>query len=190
MKDEFKITDLRLMKDFLGIEVFHSKDGIFSSQSKYAHENMKIFNMINSNEAPTPVITWFEFNKEYEGSKVDPTLFKRVTCTLMYLTTRRPNIMYGVSLISRFMETPKESHIFCHYVFYFKIFQTYRIQWKWFWRKHRWHKKYLWVHISFWNRASRKQPIVTISSIEDEYVVAIGIACQAIWMRRMLKYFL
>ena len=28
----------------------------------------------------------------------------------MYLTKTRPDIMYGVSLISRFMETPKESH--------------------------------------------------------------------------------
>jgi hypothetical protein len=28
----------------------------------------------------------------------------------MYITTTRPDIMYGVRLISRFMETPKESH--------------------------------------------------------------------------------
>jgi hypothetical protein len=28
----------------------------------------------------------------------------------MYLSETRPAIMYGVSLISRFMETPKESH--------------------------------------------------------------------------------
>jgi hypothetical protein len=41
---------------------------------------------------------------------VDPTLFKRMVGSLMYLTTTRHDIMYGVSLISRFMETPKESH--------------------------------------------------------------------------------
>ena len=28
----------------------------------------------------------------------------------MYLTATRPDIMYGVSLISRFMESPKDSH--------------------------------------------------------------------------------
>ena len=28
----------------------------------------------------------------------------------MYLTVTRLDIMYGMSLISRFMETPKESH--------------------------------------------------------------------------------
>ena len=35
--------------------------------------------------------------------------------------------------------------------------------------------------------ASKKQPIVTLSSAEAEYVIATGAACQAVWMRRMLK---
>lgn len=30
--------------------------------------------------------------------------------------------------------------------------------------------------------ASRKQPIITISSTEAEYVVGTSVACQAIWM--------
>ena len=34
---------------------------------------------------------------------------------------------------------------------------------------------------------SKKQPIVTLSSTEAEYVVATSAACQAIWMRRVLK---
>ena len=34
---------------------------------------------------------------------------------------------------------------------------------------------------------SKKHPIVTLCSIEAEYVAAIGVACQAIWMHIMLK---
>ena len=49
-------------------------------------------------------------SKDDEGSTVDPTLFKRLVRSLMYLTATRPDIMYGVSLISRFMESPKDSH--------------------------------------------------------------------------------
>ena len=49
-------------------------------------------------------------SKDDERSDVDPTLFKRLVGILMYLTTMIPDIMYGVSLISRFMESPKESH--------------------------------------------------------------------------------
>ena len=39
-----------------------------------------------------------------------PTLFKRLVGSLVYLITIRPDIMYGVSLISRLMESPKDSH--------------------------------------------------------------------------------
>ena len=35
--------------------------------------------------------------------------------------------------------------------------------------------------------ASKKQPIVTLSSAEAEYVAATSAACQVVWMRRVLK---
>jgi hypothetical protein len=61
MKDEFEMNDLGLMRYFLGIEVHQSKASIFISQSKYAHEILKIFNMINSKAAPTPIIIGLKF---------------------------------------------------------------------------------------------------------------------------------
>ena len=42
MESEFEMTDLGLMKFFLGIEVKQSKNGIFISQSKYANSFKKI----------------------------------------------------------------------------------------------------------------------------------------------------
>jgi hypothetical protein len=66
--------------------------------------------MMNSKAIPTPIIIGLKSSKEDKGSKVYPTLFKRLVGSLMYLTMTRHDIMYGVSLISRFMETPKESH--------------------------------------------------------------------------------
>ena len=35
--------------------------------------------------------------------------------------------------------------------------------------------------------ASKKQPIVALSTTEAEYVAATVAACQAVWMRRMLR---
>ena len=49
-------------------------------------------------------------SKEYYSKNVDLTLYKSIVGSLMYLTATRPDIMYTVSLISRFMETPKETH--------------------------------------------------------------------------------
>jgi len=57
--------------------------------------------------SPTPVITRLKLRKEDEGSKVDPMLFKIMVGKLMYMTTTRLGIMYGVSMISMFMETSK-----------------------------------------------------------------------------------
>jgi hypothetical protein len=51
----------------LGIEVHKSKDGIFISKSKYTHEILKIFNMINSKASPTPVIIGLKLRKEDKG---------------------------------------------------------------------------------------------------------------------------
>ena len=110
MEREFEMTDLGLMKFFLGIEVEQSESGIFMSQSKYASIFLKIFNMSNCKSTPTSIIIGLKLSKDDDGSTVDPMLFKRLVGSLMYLTTTRPDIMYGVSLISRFMESPKDSH--------------------------------------------------------------------------------
>ena len=99
MESEFEMTDLGLMKFFLGIEVQQSESGIFISQSKYARTILKRFNMSNCKEAPTPVKTGLKLSKDDDGSTVDPMLFKRIVGSLMYLTTTRLEIMYGVSLI-------------------------------------------------------------------------------------------
>jgi hypothetical protein len=53
-----------------------SKSSIFISQSKYAYEILKRFNMINSKSSPTPIIIGLMLSKEDEGYKVDPTLLK------------------------------------------------------------------------------------------------------------------
>ncbi|XP_074327735.1 secreted RxLR effector protein 161-like [Apium graveolens] len=41
---------------------------------------------------------------------VNPTLFKSLVGSLRYLTFTRPDIMYAVGLVSRYMEKPKQDH--------------------------------------------------------------------------------
>ena len=63
--------------------------------------------MVNSKAVPTTVIIGLRLSKEDKGSNVDRTLFKIFVGCIMYLITIRLDIMYGVSLISRFIENPK-----------------------------------------------------------------------------------
>ena len=110
MFKEFEMTDCGLMSFFLGIEVKQEQDGISISQKKYAKELLEKFRMSNCNPVSTPVATGLRLTKEGEGRDINPTLFKSLIGSLRYLTITRPDIVYGVRLLSRYMERRKESH--------------------------------------------------------------------------------
>ena len=111
MMKEFDMTDLGLMHYFLGIEVVQSAEGVFISQKKYTLEILDRFQMKNCNSVSTPTDLGLKLVKEGAGKTVDATLYKQIVGSLMYLTSTRPDIMYVVSLISRYMEHPTETHL-------------------------------------------------------------------------------
>lgn len=110
MKREFDMTNLGLLKYFLGIEVTQSEDGIFICQYKYAKDILKRFRMKNCKLVVTPIAIGTKLSKDVHGLYIDLTLFKQLVGSLMYLTATRLDIMFGVSLISRFMESLKSTH--------------------------------------------------------------------------------
>ena len=110
MKNEFEMTDLGLLKYFLGIEVKQMDDGIFISQEKYAEQILERFKVQNNKSTPTPIAIGLKLSKEDSSKSVNPTLYKSMVGSLMYLTATRPDLMHAVSPIFRFMETPKDSH--------------------------------------------------------------------------------
>ncbi|XP_074287754.1 secreted RxLR effector protein 161-like [Silene latifolia] len=59
----------------------------------------------------TPVAERTEMKKEGSGEFVNPTYFKSVVGSLRYLTSTRHDIVYGVGLITRYMEKPRQSHL-------------------------------------------------------------------------------
>ena len=70
------------------------------------------FNMEDCN------ISWFlvevsiNLMKESIEKQVAPTLFKHLVGSLKYLCNTKPDISFGVGLVSRHMENPKHSHLF------------------------------------------------------------------------------
>ncbi|XP_068305144.1 uncharacterized mitochondrial protein AtMg00810-like [Pyrus communis] len=102
--EEFDMTDLGKMRYFLGIEVNQSSRGIFISQRKYAQEVLERFNMDQCNPVLNPAVPGFKLTKDEGGIEVDSTVYKQMVGSLMYLTATRPDLMFIVSLISRYME--------------------------------------------------------------------------------------
>ncbi|XP_070677968.1 uncharacterized mitochondrial protein AtMg00810-like [Malus domestica] len=105
------MTDIGLMAYYLGIEVKQNKEGIFISQESYTKEILKKFKMDDCKPISTPVECGAKLTKHDEGESVDPTFFKSLVGSLRYLTYTRPNILYVVRLVSRYIENPTTTHL-------------------------------------------------------------------------------
>lgn len=64
--------------------------------------------MYNSKPVPTPTVMRLKLSEEYSSNNVNLTLYKSMVGILMYLTATRSDILYAMSLVSRFMKTHKE----------------------------------------------------------------------------------
>ena len=111
MKQQFEMADLGLMSYFLGIKVQQTDDGIFISQKKYVLNILKHFKMESSSAIRTPITEQLKMKKEGNGELVNPTYFKSIVGSFRYLTSTQPDIIYGVGIISLFMEKPYQSHL-------------------------------------------------------------------------------
>ena len=110
MTQEFEMTDLGLMRFFLGIEVKQDKSGIFISQEAYANNILKKFRMEHCNPVATPMEQGVKLSKFEGGNSVEANLYQSLVGIPRYLTCTRPDIAYSVGIISIFMEDPKQTH--------------------------------------------------------------------------------
>lgn len=58
-----------------------------------------------------PIVPGSKLSKEGKGNKVDSTLYQQLVGSLMYITSTRPDLMYVVCLLSRYMSAPTEQHM-------------------------------------------------------------------------------
>ena len=78
------------------------KDGIFISQEKYAKNLVKRFDLDSKKHASTPMSSSVKLSSDLVGVEVDPTLYRSMTGSLLYLTTSRPDIAFSVEVCACF----------------------------------------------------------------------------------------
>ncbi|XP_047309787.1 uncharacterized mitochondrial protein AtMg00810-like [Impatiens glandulifera] len=110
IKKEFEMTDLGLMKYFLGLEVKQSEEGIFISQERYALDILKKFKMEDCNPISIPMEPGTKLSKFDGGERADAGRYRSLVGSLRYLTSTRPDLMLSVGITSRFMEDPSYTH--------------------------------------------------------------------------------
>jgi hypothetical protein len=111
MKQDFEMSMIGELNYFLGLQVKQTFEGIFISQSKYAKDLVKRFGLDGKSHARTPMSTSVKISSDLVGKPVDPTLYRSMIGSLLYLTANRPNIAFSVGVCACFQANPKESHV-------------------------------------------------------------------------------
>ncbi|GJZ23765.1 retrovirus-related pol polyprotein from transposon TNT 1-94, partial [Tanacetum coccineum] len=100
-------------KDILLIQIYISQSprGIFLNQSKYALESLKKYGMESYDPMDTPMVEKSKLDEDPQGKAVDPTHYRGMVDTLMYLTSSRPNLVYAVCMCARYQARPTKKHL-------------------------------------------------------------------------------
>ncbi|KAH9715988.1 hypothetical protein KPL71_021282 [Citrus sinensis] len=205
MMQAFEMTDLGEMTFFLGLEIQKSQQGIFIGQQKYAKEVPKKFNMEDCKSVCTPLAQNEKFSKDDGAEKIDEALYRSIISCLMYLTATRPDIMFDVSLLSRYMHCASELHYKAakRVLRYIKGTLDHGIKfekedklilhgfadsdWAGSCDDMRSTSGYLFsLGSSCFCWSSKKQEIVAQSTAEAEYVAAAAAVNQALWLRKLM----
>nr|XP_043638001.1 uncharacterized mitochondrial protein AtMg00810-like [Erigeron canadensis] len=103
---EFAMKDQGPLSYFLGVSVTRSSDGLFLSQSRYAHDILHQAMMQDCN----PVSTSGKLGAQAGVPFDDPTLYRSLAGALQYLTFTRPDISYVVQQVCMHMHAPYIDH--------------------------------------------------------------------------------
>jgi hypothetical protein len=68
------------------------------------------FKMANCKPCATPFPSGLNLTKTCQTPKVNATLYRQLVGSLIYLTHSRPHISFVVSVVSQFMQDPREIH--------------------------------------------------------------------------------
>ncbi|XP_065624874.1 uncharacterized mitochondrial protein AtMg00810-like [Quercus suber] len=111
MNREFEMSMVGELNYFLGFQVKQRKDGIFISQEKYAKNLVKRFGLDSKKHTSTPMSSSAKLSIDAAGVDIDPTLYRSMIGSLLYLIASRPNIAFSVGVCARFQAASKESHL-------------------------------------------------------------------------------
>ncbi|GKD98878.1 retrovirus-related pol polyprotein from transposon TNT 1-94 [Tanacetum coccineum] len=112
MCSQFKMSIMGKISFFLGLQISQSPRGIFINQSKYALESLKKYGIESSDSVDTPMVEKSKLDEDTQGKAVDPTHYRGMIGTLMYLTASRPDLTFFVCMcVNQGLWYPKDSSI-------------------------------------------------------------------------------
>ncbi|GJS59041.1 retrovirus-related pol polyprotein from transposon TNT 1-94 [Tanacetum coccineum] len=184
--------------------ILQSPRGIFINQSKYALESLKKYGMESSDPVDTPMVEKSKLDEDAQGTAVDPTHYRRMIGTLMYLTAR-PDLTFVVCMCARYQAKTTEKHLHAMKRIFKYLRKTVN--------RGLWYPKDSSIALIAYADAdyagcqdtrrstsgcmqllgdklvswsSKRQKSTAISSTEAEYIALSGCCAQVLWMRSQL----
>nr|GEW56032.1 uncharacterized mitochondrial protein AtMg00810-like [Tanacetum cinerariifolium] len=188
-----------------GLEISQSLRGIFLNQSKYALEYLKKYGMESSDPVDTPMVEKSKLDEDPQRKAINPTHYRGMVGTLMYLTASRPDLTFVVCMCARYQAKPTKKHL--HAVK--RIFKYLRENVN----RRLWYPKDSSIALTAYadvdhagcqdtrrstsgsmqllgerlvRWSSKRKKSATISSMKAEYIALFGCCAQVLWMRSQL----
>uniref|UniRef100_A0ACD5ZMC7 Uncharacterized protein n=1 Tax=Avena sativa TaxID=4498 RepID=A0ACD5ZMC7_AVESA len=110
IRDQFLMTDLGPLRYFLGIEVSSTSDGFYISQEKYIPDLFARAALGDERTVETPMELNVKLQPTDGDPLSDPTRYRHLFGSLVYLAVTRPDISYPVHILSQFVSDPTTVH--------------------------------------------------------------------------------
>ncbi|GJX44759.1 hypothetical protein Tco_0261435, partial [Tanacetum coccineum] len=189
-----------------GLQVSQNPRGIFINQSKYAQEILKKFGFDSCTPIDTPMAERPNLDEDKGGKLIDPTRFRGMVGSLMYLSASRPDIVFAVCMCARYQAKPTEMHLTAIKRIFRYLKGTIHMG-LWYPKDSGFELKafadadyagchdtrrstsgsaqFLGHRLVSWS--SKKQKSTAISTTEAEYIALSGCCAQILWMRSQLR---
>nr|GEU89468.1 hypothetical protein [Tanacetum cinerariifolium] len=187
-------------------DLFANLTGIFINQSKYTLELLKKYGFESCDPVDTPMAEKFKHDEDKEGKAVDPSHYRGMIGTLLYLTASRPDLQFAICMCARYPARPTEKHVHAvKRIFRYLCGTVHRGLWypkdssvaltafadadhagcQDTRRSTSGSVQFLGERLISWSLKRKKS--AAISSMEAKYIILSGCCAQILWMRSQLS---
>ena len=100
LSQQFEMKDLGHLNYFLGLEITNSTTGLYITQAKYASELLSQAGLTDSKTVDIPVKLNVHLTSSGGKPLSNPSLYRHLVGSLVYLIVSRPDISYAVHQVS------------------------------------------------------------------------------------------
>ena len=97
------MTDLGLLKQFLGLEIEKYEKGIKVIQQNYSSDILLKFKMAECKATKCPFLSSIKLGEVGDSPLVDNSLYRKLVGSLLYITHSRHDLPYIVGFVSMYM---------------------------------------------------------------------------------------